>query len=280
MKRYAVMLLVALGLSSVLMTGCEWTAGNSVDSWNSRYNSLNFSAVYVGAANGPLITAYSADAGYSGFTNQVFGEVLAAGDSVRKVFSGNLQHTPISTKTLMISAGTYILMDNDGSGLLDSNLANATGRVVYATGSWEVTLPTAPAVGTTITANYSYYAAGLSGRTNTVSGVSGATIYNFTVQQEGENLTIIDNNGRNYTGKMGSIRTAGGGDVTAPDSAGVTGEVMAQFEVHGVSAAGYEVTMVGNFSGTAGTGTLTTRRMIGTWTETGGVTGNIYGAEQ
>ena len=44
------------------------------------------------------------------------------------------------------------------------------------------------------------------------SGASGITIYSFSVQQQGQNISIVDNNGSTYEGNFGSIRSTGGAD--------------------------------------------------------------------
>ncbi|MFO8067888.1 MAG: hypothetical protein R6U11_09940, partial [Bacteroidales bacterium] len=41
-------------------------------------------------------------------------------------------------------------------------------------------------------------------------GTTGITIYTFAVQQQGNKLSITDNNGSVYKGKFGSVETTGG----------------------------------------------------------------------
>jgi hypothetical protein len=120
-------------------------------------------------------------------------------------------------------------------------------------------------------------------------GTTGLDIFTFAVHHEGQNLSIVDNTGAVYEGRMGSIRTSSGQDATAGDPLG--GTLIAQFTATGTSKAGYPVTMVGTFQGEIldsdspatpdysglDQKVLTSRKMIGTWIESGGKTGDIVG---
>ena len=120
-------------------------------------------------------------------------------------------------------------------------------------------------------------------------GTTKIKIYAFNVFQEGNKLRIVDNNGSTYEGSFGSIRTTSGADQDTTFPTYSNGDqIMAQFEVKGRSAANIAVQMVGTFQATiagvtasADGGTtsmrLTDRRILGTWVESGGVTGDING---
>lgn len=131
------------------------------------------------------------------------------------------------------------------------------------------------------------------GNSNTTSsaGSSGAPIYSMTVQQAGNNLTLLDNNGRTYSGLISTIASSGGQTIEYPDtttSMPANGDTMtASFEVFGRSSSGVQVTIVGTFTGvatvTAATATtpstirLATRTIRGTWIEANGATGEVLG---
>ena len=156
----------------------------------------------------------------------------------------------------------------------------AFGSIDYSTGSWSINLAgIAPADGVNIVASYSYTIVGSSGSQGADSGATGIEIFSFTVFQNGENITITDNNGSTYEGQIGNTQVSDGSNTTTP-TVGTT--VVMQFTAVGISAAGLEVTMVGTFQGVVldSTGNqlaLSDRRMLGTWIETGGRTGDING---
>lgn len=113
-------------------------------------------------------------------------------------------------------------------------------------------------------------------------GSSGRTIYSFTVFQTGNKLEITDNNGAKYVGRMGSVSTTTGNDGTGTTIPSVGDQAIAEYTAEGTSAAGVGVMLTGTFQGVVGRGSgtdmmLTTRRMLGTWVESSGVTGSING---
>ena len=114
----------------------------------------------------------------------------------------------------------------------------------------------------------------------------GGDIYSFTVIQEGERLTINDNNGAVYTGTLSRVVTNAGSSQDTPQGElrPVEGsEVTAHFSVTGRSAANQNVRMTGIFQGvvTVSTNnlvTITDRIITGTWLELpNGKTGDVYG---
>jgi hypothetical protein len=125
--------------------------------------------------------------------------------------------------------------------------------------------------------------------TSGTPGSSKVKIYAFNVSQEGNKLRIVDNNGSTYEGSFGSVRTTGGVDQDSTFPTYSNGEqVMGQFEASGRSAANVNVKMVGTFQaviagvttsadgGTTGM-QLSDRRILGTWIESKGKTGDING---
>jgi len=131
------------------------------------------------------------------------------------------------------------------------------------------------------------------GNSNTTSsaGSSGEPVYSMTVQQAGNNLTMIDNNGGTYSGLISTIASTGGQTIEYPDtttSMPANGDTMtASFEVEGRSSSGVHVKIVGTLTGTAtvtaatattpSTIRLATRTIRGTWIEANGFTGEVLG---
>lgn len=272
--------MVVLSLAVTLLMGCEggWTSGGGVDSWSSSYNWVNFSGVYRGIDGGVLVTDYTATPGTPGVTNAVSGENIDTGDG-GSMYSGSLNHESIVPGSVTIIAGGYTLTDN-GSGVLSGG--GGSGTIGYGSGTWSIDMG-AHIInsGVAIYANYEYTVAGSSGSGSAGSGVSGKTIYSFSVQQEGENLIIVDNNGSTYNGSFGSIRATGGADQSNQSTPAAGDSVIGSYEASGVSAAGYEVKLVGTFQGVVGVNgtsfSLADRQMFGTWIEDGGRTGDING---
>ena len=114
--------------------------------------------------------------------------------------------------------------------------------------------------------------------TSSSGAQSGATgkIYAFNIVHKGQNLTITDSNGATYTGYIGELRTTSG--VEPVDGTPLDGDtVIATIECTGRSAALMQVKIVGTLQGTYAASVFTDRRLNGTWIETAGKTGNIYG---
>lgn len=291
----------ALLVAGWMTSGCDWQAGSSSETVSDRYNFANFSGVYRAANNGLLISDYTSypEAGSAGSTNTVTGEVIGSTSAGDSVYSGVLAHANVLDNSVQIQAGVFVLND-DGDGALAGN--GKTGTIVYQTGAWSINLAGEwPADGTPITASYRYAVNGSSGSTAGINadnpGVSGAAIYSFNITQSGNTITIVDNNGATYSGKISTIRSTGGvssdqASATSPQPAdGDT--IIASFEASGTSAAGVKVKIVGSLNGlvdyaTTGGGTggsttsaslprLTTRTLGGTWIESNGVTGTING---
>lgn len=261
---------------AALLVGCEgdWTSGGGVESWNDSYNWVNFSGVYKGLGGGLLVTDYSATPGTPGVTNKVNGESIAVADGLKTKFSGKLKHASVVRGSVSITVAGYLTLTDDGTGVLGGG--GADGTIEYGTGAWSIDLKgTAPDSGTAITASYQYTVAGNAGTGSAGSGSSGIKVYSFTVFQEGNVMTITDNNGSVYEGNFGSIRSSAG--ATGNPVSGDT--VVGQFECNGVSAAGFSVSIVGTLQGVVGGDgdVLGNRQMFGTWIEDGGRTGDVNG---
>ena len=194
-----------------------------------KANWVNFSGVYKGLGGGLLVTDYSATPGTPGVTNKVNGESIAVADGLKTKFSGKLKHASFVRGSVSITVAGYLTLTDDGTGVLGGG--GADGTIEYGTGAWSIDLKgTAPDSGTAITASYQYTVAGNAGTGSAGSGSSGIKVYSFTVFQEGNVMTITDNNGSVYEGNFGSIRSSAG--ATEPAS-GAT--VVGRSECNGVS---------------------------------------------
>ncbi len=272
-----VLLLITLAMG----TGCDWTSGGGVDSWNSRWNWVNFSGVYRGIDGGVLVTDFTATPGTPGSTNSVSNERVGTTDGSSSVYNGVLSKTPIVPGSVSISLSGYQLNDNGNNSLSGSG---KSGAIDYGTGAWSIDLsPARPDAGSAIVASYQYTIAGTEGTGAAGPGSTRITIRSFTVHQEGETLSITDNNGAVYEGKMGGVRGTGGASGSAGEMTMPIGEtIIAQFSAKGTSTSGFTVELVGSFQGVVGGAEggrffLTGRQMNGTWIEAGGRTGDING---
>lgn len=270
------------------LTGCEFESSGDEGSFNSGPSWVNFSGVYKASSGSVLVSAFTAGGGGSGsvggtnFVN-VPSESIEQGNGVDTTFSGTLNRSPIVSGSLNITAGGFKLTDQ-GNGTLTGG--NATGSITYGTGAWSINLGGLPLqAGTQITASYSYIVSTEGGGDDSGSGTqgsSGKAIFSFTVFQTGNKIEITDNNGARYNGQFGNVATTTGGTSadTVPPSIGDS--VVAEYTAEGTSAAGVKVMMAGTFQGVVGRGSgtamfLNDRRMLGTWVESKGVTGDING---
>jgi hypothetical protein len=281
---------------SVGFAGCEWSGGGDSNSWNDSGSIANFNGSYRGSGSGGyLVSQYStASSGSPGSTTTISGETIGTGDGSSTSFGGTLLHSPVVSGSLQITAAGGYSFSDAGSGILNGSVSGTAGSVSYPSGGWSIDLAgNTIAVGATITASYTV--------TNSGSSSSGVTpgstdpIYAFNVQQSGNKIKIIDNNGSVYEGSLGDMKTTGNLGSGSQGSTFVNGDqVIASFSAAGRSKAGMHVNMTGNFQGTvqgvstvttkSGSSTITTtsmalsdRRIIGTWIEDGGMTGDISG---
>lgn len=255
---------VVAGSITLIDNGSGTLSGDMSSTGDINYDtgalSLIFN-VYPGASTFTVSYIQTAPSSSSGTTNYVAAGVLST--------------TPVLPGSLTIAVGdSYAVRDNGSGGLSGSGL---TGTIDYSTGAWTIDFygNTVPQ-NTDIVASYNSYSSGTD--SSDKSGTSGKAIYSFVVAQEGENLSITDNNGCTYQGNMGSVRSTSGNASTPADG----DTVIAQFTATGVSAAGMTVTIAGNFQGVVLSGDsdwyFTSRQMLGTWIEDGGKTGDVNGS--
>ena len=306
--RNALVALMGIGL-----VGCEWGGGGDDNSWNDSSSIANFSGNYQ--ANGSfLVSDYTATESVSssttsgGVTYNTYSEDGGNTGANRVSLSGRTGHGLVKPGSVVIVFGgvSGSAYDNGSGGMAGSYVLGATnlpvtgGHIEYDTGVWTLQLaPPGLPVSQSITISYS--AAGVAtsdSSTDTSGGTGGASsfaIYSFNVQQSGNKVKIIDNNGSVYEGSLGDVRTTGNLSSSTSGSGLVAGDqVIAPFSAAGRSKSGMHVNMVGNFQGTvagvtsvsesSGSTTtiktsfaLTSRVIQGTWIEDGGQTGNING---
>jgi len=274
MKIAKIGFVLAVVITSMGLISCDWQATGDEGSWSDRYNWVNFSGTYRGASGALLVTSYSTQPG-SNSGNVVQREVIQRGNGVTVAYTGTLANRGIvsgtvSIDTEVVGLGVVSLTD-DGSGGLTG--AGGAGTINYSTGAYSLTFTSAVVSGAAVKARYEYDQPG--------AGGTGVQIVTFSVTQEGNKLTIVDNNGSVYSGGFGSVRTTQGASRDTPGDAGVPvagDRVIGSFEVSGTSAAGFSVSITGTFEGTVGASLNLSARVIrGTWIEKGGKTGDVNG---
>lgn len=277
------------GLTGAVLVGCDWTGVGEDETYSDRFNWVSFSGVYRAATGGILITDYTVTASTeSGLTNRVLSEVVfTVSDPAQTVFSGSFDYGKVIPSTVQITAGGFVYTDN-GSGAL-AGTGGRTGAVGYDGGTWSIDTFGGLAAGTKITAEYSYSRAPSPGTGGPNPGTTGKPIFSLNVVQSGNKVTITDNNGATYSGKVSSIRSTGGQSQDLPGGTALPADgetITASFEASGRSAAGVQTRIVGAFSGVAGVTAATettaaqvqigSRKVNGTWIEPG-KTGDMNG---
>ena len=266
-----------IGLTFCLFafTGCEWTAGSGVDSWDDSGNWVDFSGSYAASDGNVLVRQFGA--GSAPTTNTVSNELLATGDGSKTAFSGQTGYTPVRGSLTIFTAGGYRFTDTAGTtadtvSLTVTPADGSTGTFNYSTRAFALTFPAPLASGTQIMGTYQYSIV------TPIQGNHGNAIYSFIVYQTGNKLQITDSNGATYEGTMGTVRTTGGKPIDANDSTTIpptSGPVVAQFSATGVSQ-GYNVTLVGVLQGTlSGSTTLSGRSMTATFIEAAGYEASV-----
>jgi hypothetical protein len=291
------------------LAGCEWSGGGEGEgggSWSSRYNFVNFSGNYRGAGGGGFLVSEYTGAAITTDTSSsntsvesVSGENGGSTGLNKTLFTGQTAKRPVKPNTFSLVIGSVDGAASDnGAGVLSGTFKYAgtnwsgTGTIQYETGAWRLQLPLPGlTVDRPILLTYNYTIGGSSssgGSSSASAGSSGVSIYAFNVEQEGNKLRIVDNNGSVYEGRFGNIRTTGGADQDSQSPTFNNGDqVIATFEAGGKSKAGIGVKMTGSFQATISgvsssssgstTMTLSGRTILGTWIEDGGKTGDING---
>jgi len=259
------------------MVGCEWKGGGSGggsaggSSWDTSAGYANFAGTYEAAGGGFVVSlAKSTQTTNTINTTQQIGTGPALGS--QGPFQSTLANLPVVKGSVNVSWGSGNVRETAAQ---DGTLTGTgSGSINYDTGFITVTPDATHKAAGPVVVSYSYLAVDASG---TDSGIT-----SLNVQQEGNTITIVDNNGKSYHGTMGATRTSGGGAVsTATDG----DEVTSEFSASGQDADGKNVNLVGAFRATAvGTAgattssiTFTKRQINGSWIEDGGHTATING---
>ncbi|MBR4252322.1 MAG: hypothetical protein IKQ15_08515 [Kiritimatiellae bacterium] len=270
---------IAMGavVAAGLMAGCEWsTSSEHNSSWNDSYNWVNFSGTYRSAAGGMLVTDYTSTPSTPGSTNRYDANQSATLPANAQTAGGTLKYRPLVPGSVVVTVADSISLSDDGNEVL-SGPDGSSGKVSYEGGTWSINLPKAKwPTQQTISIRYSYQVSNSGSSSGAKSGSSGKAIYSFVVAQQGEKLTITDNNGAAYKGHISNLRSTSG--VASTNSLPRDGDVIvASFSTSGTSAAGKQVTITGTFQGSVAASVFTGRTMQGTWIEAGGKTGDING---
>lgn len=306
MKRNAWIGVLAAVLA-IGLAGCEWETGSGSDSWSSSFDWVNFSGTYRSAAGGLLVTDYTTTPSTPGSTNvmAVTGESQGTFVVNQTAFSGNLDNGNIVPGSASIylynDGGTLRTLIDNGNRVLTSGADS--GTIDYISGAWSINFnPLNPVTEAgRIRANYSYQISNSGSAGSGARPGSTGSIYSFVVVHKGQNLTVTDNNGAVYEGKISEIRSASGAqntdigqvgdDESANDNVSQRAKytyyesplpedgdvIIASFDCSGVSHAGVPVRITGVFQGTVAAGVFTGRTMSGTWIEAYGKTGDING---
>lgn len=300
--RNALVIVMGVGL-----VGCEWGGSGDENSWNDSASVANFNGTYKGDGS-YLVSDYTVTSSGGGAVSTPVNNESAGSAAIgQATFSGGVSHVPVTPGSVTLTlSGDLGSFTDDGSGRLsgqyhtrtgDSFLYNATGTINYNNGQWTLTLASGAPLGqdSSFSISYSYTTGGSeSGGTGT-PGSSGVSIYSFNVQQTGNKISIVDNNGSVYSGSLGDVKTTGNlGDGSSGATLVNGDQVMAPFSAAGKSKSGMHVNLVGTFQGTVSGVTsvskasgstvqistsfaLSSRVINGTWIEDGGKTGDIKG---
>ena len=280
------------GIVLALVTGCEWQAGGP--NINTSQGEVQFSGLYSPAVAGMWLVSNYSNYGTNSPSTSTNTTTMNLGTTVAgQVSYGGSLGASIVAGSLTITIDTLPgITDNGTGGLTGTGISG--GSINYQTGVFTFTLTAAPLAGLNMIATYQT-ATAASGITAEPGGSS--VIDTFNVEQAGTSLRITDNNGSVYTGSLGAYVTLGtvNSNVSVNGVANTGGQtVSAQFEASGVSSAGMNVQMTGNFqaqnqqSVTIASDPYSTTNIVviqnswtrtirGTWLEEGGRTGNING---
>lgn len=173
-------------ISAVAFMGCEWGGVHSGESWNDAYSWANFTGTYkLGAA--------------------ISGESSESGVSVSKTFTGNGTYSTGKANLIPSSVNVTVGSISFSGFSEESNTVtrdNNSVTVNAAAGSVSITMVNDGALANegakvTISASYKVGAAGNSNGTTVDSPITW-----INVSQKGNLLTLTDNRGVTYSGKL------------------------------------------------------------------------------
>jgi hypothetical protein len=270
---------LTFGVVLAITAGCEggWQFGGSASQINESGNWMDVSGTYI-----PLDKSSYLVSDYSNFlpTNSslaMMSEVLFTTVTNTLNYSGSLSHPPIAIGGLSVQLGGAPLVTVTVANRFATLGGGVTGGINLDNGAYTITVPVAYTTNQPLTVVYQ----ATSAPTSVNPGGSSGIISTFSVSQSGNAIRIMDNNGSVYTGQIALTETntpLSSNTNVAPTAATY------QYDATGVSAAGMNVELVGNFlvSGnvTAGTNVTFGTIITGTWLEQGGKTGHISGKRQ
>ena len=262
-------LVMILGVWGVV--GCEWQGGSGgVGSNVSAGYAASFAGTYVAPGGGYVVALAAA----SGFTNVNTSQQIGTGPVGGGThFQNTLSHTPVVPGSVSVSWTGGVAGDDSKGNLVKSG---NVGTINYQNGFIDIATVPSVAVNVPVIVTYAYVANSTPGTTPGVTTLA--------LQQQGDTITITDNNGTTYSGTISpSLTSAGGALTTANDGDTIT----SQFSVSGQNAAGVNVTMTGNLQATAkgaaatataaSTVVFINRKIFGTWIDSNGVTASVNG---
>ncbi len=195
----------ALGLA-----GCEWETGSGADSWSSAFDWVNFSGVYRGTTTITLDSDY--DPGTPATTNLASATFLVPPGQLAPVGPQQVPHGNLIPGSASISVpGIASLSDPDKDGILTGT--GGTGHFNYSTGEWSILLDAAPAETKTGVVSYAYLIAAVEPTGNEIAGTQ-VDAYSYVVNHRAQDISLTDNTGVRYDGRISQIRSASGAQNT------------------------------------------------------------------
>jgi hypothetical protein len=245
-----------------LLSGCEWGGSGSDSTWSDAYSWINFSGVYRPASGrsflvdipgeNPVVPVDPGNPGnpgnpdhpdnpYQDYPRANASVELGVSDGIDAHFESTLAHLPIVRGSVTVTAGGWVLTDSDGDGVFTGD--QGAGTLNYDTGRITVNWDFAPDRGVRVIVAYSYYLIGRQYKADApTSGASEGYIYSLTLNQSGNILDAIDNNGVSYHGELIKVAQGGG------DSSGNTsGSVVANFTMTSAGGAKIVGVLTGNY---------------------------------
>ncbi len=226
-----------LSVAMIAIIGCEWEGSGSDDYWSESYGYMDFSGIYRPALGNTTIVTTFTTATTPGATQEtVENREIGTGDGVSTVYNGVLAERPIIPGSVSIVAGGFQVTDSNG----ELSGTGATGDINYNTGAWSIDFGASLGDGTPILATWTYNVPG-----DDPEDPVGSTepVYQIVVQHAGNRVTLIDDAGHSFEGRLGAVDTVR--DVMAVDGRREV-EQRFSFVAEGV-AYGRAVRIVGSF---------------------------------
>jgi hypothetical protein len=207
MKMSRLLMLVVALAGLMLSQSCEWESPKDGDSFNSDVP-FDVTGTYRAATPGNPVVVDFSSIGREENPAVEGRQVSTANGTQFKSFT--LPNRNITPGTVLITVADISYRDDREGNLVATGTPGAgstpVGSIAYEGGGVFLDYRREIPSGTPIFATYSYLDRNAS---RPGSGASRTTIYSFTVQQLGDSLTITDNNGDSYTGKLGKSRITG-----------------------------------------------------------------------